>query len=25
MRSLVRDHWNELTEFENPLQKAGLV
>jgi len=25
MRSLIRDHWNELTEFENPVQKAGLV
>jgi len=24
-RSLVRDHWDRLTEFENPLQKAGLV
>ena len=25
MRSLVRDHWRELTEFENPVRKAGLV
>ncbi len=25
MRSLVREHWDELTEFENPMQKAGLV
>jgi len=25
MRTLVRDRWHELTEFENPLQKAGLV
>ncbi len=24
-RTLVRDHWERLTEFENPLQKAGLV
>jgi glyoxylase I family protein len=24
-RTLVRDHWHELTEFEDPLQKAGLV
>jgi catechol 2,3-dioxygenase-like lactoylglutathione lyase family enzyme len=23
-RALLRDHWHELTEFENPLQKAGL-
>jgi glyoxylase I family protein len=25
MRALVREHWSELTEFENPVQKAGLV
>ena len=25
MRSLVREHWGELTEFEDPLRKAGLV
>lgn len=25
MRSLVRDKWNELTEFEDPLTKAGLA
>jgi glyoxylase I family protein len=25
MRTLVREHWNELTEFENPVQKAGLA
>jgi len=25
MRSLIRDHWHELTEFEDPLQKAGLL
>jgi len=25
MRSLVRDHWDELTEFEDPMRKAGLV
>jgi glyoxylase I family protein len=24
-RSLVRDHWDELTEFEDPMQKAGLA
>jgi glyoxylase I family protein len=24
-RRLIRDHWHELTEFEDPLQKAGLV
>ena len=24
-RILVRDHWTELTEFENPIQKAGLA
>jgi catechol 2,3-dioxygenase-like lactoylglutathione lyase family enzyme len=24
-RTLVHDHWDELTEFENPLTKAGLV
>src|SRR5215470_17316034 len=24
MRKLVRSHWSELTEFENPLTKAGL-
>jgi catechol 2,3-dioxygenase-like lactoylglutathione lyase family enzyme len=23
-RRLIRDHWSELTEFENPLSKAGL-
>jgi glyoxylase I family protein len=25
LRSLIRDHWGELTEFEDPLAKAGLV
>jgi glyoxylase I family protein len=25
IRALVRDRWAELTEFEDPLQKAGLV
>src|SRR5262249_19407608 len=25
VRSLVREHWGELTEFEDPLRKAGLV
>ena len=25
MRELVRDHWAELVEFENPVRKAGLV
>ena len=25
MRSIVRDHWDELTEFENPVSKAGLA
>ena len=25
MRSLVRDHWDELAEFEDPLRKAGLL
>ena len=25
MRSLIRDNWDRLTEFENPLTKAGLV
>ena len=25
MRTLVQDHWAELTAFEDPLQKAGLV
>jgi glyoxylase I family protein len=25
LRSLIRDHWGELTEFEDPLTKAGLV
>jgi len=25
MRSLVRDHWDELTEFEDPMRKAGLI
>jgi glyoxylase I family protein len=24
-RALVREHWNELTEFEDPLAKAGLL
>jgi hypothetical protein len=24
MRSLIRDHWDELTEFEDPVTKAGL-
>jgi catechol 2,3-dioxygenase-like lactoylglutathione lyase family enzyme len=25
MRTLVRERWDELTEFENPVQKAGLA
>ena len=25
MRELVRDHWAELVEFENPVSKAGLA
>jgi len=25
IRSLIRDKWDELTEFEDPLTKAGLV
>jgi len=25
LRSLIRDHWDELTEFEDPLHKAGLL
>ena len=25
MRSLLQDHWEQLTEFENPLTKAGLI
>ena len=25
MRSLIRDHWDKLTEFEDPLTKAGIV
>jgi len=25
LRSLVRDHWDELTEFEDPLRRAGLL
>jgi glyoxylase I family protein len=25
MRALVRERWDELTEFENPVQKAGLA
>jgi glyoxylase I family protein len=25
MRSLIRDRWGELTEFEDPLTKAGLI
>jgi glyoxylase I family protein len=25
MRSLIRDHWDELTEFEDPLTKAGII
>ncbi len=25
MRSLIRDHWDELTEFEDPVRKAGLA
>jgi catechol 2,3-dioxygenase-like lactoylglutathione lyase family enzyme len=25
MRRLIREHWHELTEFEDPLRKAGLV
>jgi len=24
-RTLIRDHWHELTEFEDPLTKAGLA
>jgi catechol 2,3-dioxygenase-like lactoylglutathione lyase family enzyme len=25
LRELIRDHWHELTEFEDPLTKAGLL
>jgi len=25
LRTLVQEHWNELTEFENPVKKAGLM
>ncbi len=25
LRSLIRDHWDELTEFEDPVRKAGLL
>jgi len=25
LRTLVREHWEELTEFEDPLSKAGLL
>jgi catechol 2,3-dioxygenase-like lactoylglutathione lyase family enzyme len=25
LRQLVRDHWDQLTEFENPVAKAGLT
>jgi len=25
LRSLIRDHWHELVEFEDPLAKAGLL
>jgi glyoxylase I family protein len=25
LRKLIRDHWDELTEFEDPLTKAGLL
>ena len=25
MRTLIREHWAELTEFENPISKAGLA
>jgi catechol 2,3-dioxygenase-like lactoylglutathione lyase family enzyme len=25
MRTLIRDHWHELTEFEDPITKAGLA
>ena len=25
VRRVIRDHWSELTEFENPLSKAGLT
>jgi predicted lactoylglutathione lyase len=25
LRELVRDHWDQLTEFENPVAKAGLA
>ncbi|HYC54443.1 MAG TPA: VOC family protein [Candidatus Binatia bacterium] len=25
MRTLVMEHWDQLTEFENPVQKAGLA
>jgi catechol 2,3-dioxygenase-like lactoylglutathione lyase family enzyme len=25
LRSLIHDHWDELTEFEDPLRKAGLL
>jgi glyoxylase I family protein len=25
LRSLIRDHWEQLTDFEDPLSKAGLL
>ena len=25
MRTIIRDHWDQLTEFEDPVKKAGLV
>jgi glyoxylase I family protein len=25
LRTLIRDHWDQLAEFENPLAKAGLL
>jgi catechol 2,3-dioxygenase-like lactoylglutathione lyase family enzyme len=25
MRSLIRDHWDELIEFEDPLTRAGII
>lgn len=25
MRTIIRDHWDQLTEFEDPVRKAGLA
>jgi catechol 2,3-dioxygenase-like lactoylglutathione lyase family enzyme len=25
LRTLIRDHWDELVEFEDPIRKAGLI